>query len=134
MWQLSATEVVDKLKTSEVSPLEMVDVAISRIQKIEPYINALPIQFFDEARDIAKQFKLPKNPSLGWLGGLPIVIKDYNDVAGQLTTYGSPIYANNRPKQDDLTVAPFEVMVQYPWQNQTFLNLQAVTLLIQFGV
>ena len=105
MWQLSATEVVNKLKTGEVSPLEMVDVAIERIQKVEPHINALPIQFFDEARDVAKKFKRPKNPPLGWLGGLPIAIKDYNDVAGQLTTYGSPIYANNRPKQDDLTVA-----------------------------
>ena len=55
MWQLSATEVVNKLKTGEVSPLEMVDVAIERIQKVEPHINALPIQFFDEARDVAKK-------------------------------------------------------------------------------
>ena len=46
MWQLPATEVVNKLKTGEVSPLEIVDVAIARIQKVEPYINALPIQFF----------------------------------------------------------------------------------------
>jgi len=74
MWQLSATEVVNKLKTGEVSPLEIVDVAIERIQKVEPHINALPIQFFEEARDIAKKFKRPKNPSLGWLGGLPIAI------------------------------------------------------------
>jgi glutamate/aspartate transport system ATP-binding protein len=70
MWQLSATEVVKKLKTGEVSPLEIVDVAIARIQKVEPHINALPIQFFEEARDIAKKFKRPKNPSLGWLGML----------------------------------------------------------------
>ena len=99
MWQLSATEVVNKLKTGEVSPLEIVDVAIERIQKVEPHINALPIQFFDEARDVAKKFKRPKNPPLGWLGGLPIAIKDYNDVAGQLTTYGSPIYANNSARR-----------------------------------
>ena len=101
MWQLPATEVVNKLKTGEVSPLEIVDVAIARIQKVEPHINALPIQFFDEARNIAKKFKQQKNPPLGWLAGLPIAIKDYNDVTGQLTTYGSPIYANNRPIQDD---------------------------------
>jgi len=105
MWQLPATEVVNKLKTGEVSPLEIVDVAIAIIQKVEPHINALPIQFFDEARDIAKKFKQQKNPPLGWLAGLPIAVKDYNDVAGQLTTYGSPIYANNRPIKDDLTVA-----------------------------
>jgi amidase len=32
-------------------------------------------------------------------------VKDYNDVAGQLTTYGSPIYANHRAATDDRTVA-----------------------------
>ena len=41
----------------------------------------------------------------GWLAGLPIAVKDYNDVAGQLTAAGSPIYANHRAAEDDRTVA-----------------------------
>ena len=105
MWQLSATDVVQQLRNGGVSPLEVVDIAIARIEKVEPHINALPIRFFDEAREIAKTFKHPKNSDPGWLSGLPVVIKDYNDVAGQLTTYGSPIYAHNRPSHDDRTVA-----------------------------
>jgi amidase len=92
MWQLPATEVVNKLKTGEVSPLEIVDVAIARIQKVEPYINALPIQFFDEARDIAKKFKQQKNPPLGWLAGLPIAVKDYNDVADDRSSFLNHAY------------------------------------------
>ncbi len=41
----------------------------------------------------------------GWLAGLPIAVKDYNDVAGQLTTYGSPIFAEHRAPADDRTIA-----------------------------
>ena len=57
MWQLSATDVVQQLRNGGVSPLEVVDIAIARIEKVEPHINALPIRFFDEAREIAKKFK-----------------------------------------------------------------------------
>ena len=34
--------------------------------------------------------------SPGWLAGLPMAVKDYNDVAAQLTTYGSPVFAEYR--------------------------------------
>src|SRR5262249_25647871 len=89
----------------ELSPVEVVEAAASRIEAVEPKVNALPIRFFDEARDYAKRFgrKSPDDP--GWLAGLPIVIKDYNDVAGQLTTNGSPIFAEYRAPADDRTVA-----------------------------
>ena len=56
LWRLTATEAVAKLRRREVSPLEMVDAASSRIEAVEPKINALPIRFFDEAREMAKRF------------------------------------------------------------------------------
>jgi amidase len=105
LWQLSATEAVDKLCGAEVSPLEMVEAAAARITAVEPHINALPIRFFDEARAQAKAFRRQPADHPGWLAGLPIAIKDYNDVGGQLTTYGSPIFAEHRPPTDDRTVA-----------------------------
>jgi hypothetical protein len=37
----------------------------------------------------------------GWLAGLPIAIKDYNDVEGQLTTYGAPMFAEHGALADD---------------------------------
>jgi amidase len=66
---------------------------------------------FEQARTVAK--RLPRKTSKetdrsGWLAGLPIAVKDYNDVAGQITTYGSPIFANNVVPQSDLTVAVLE--------------------------
>jgi amidase len=105
LWQLSATQAVDKLRRAEVSPLDMVEAAAARIAVVEPHINALPIRFIDEARAQAKAFRRQPADHPGWLAGLPIAIKDYNDVAGQLTTYGSPIFAEHRPPADDRTVA-----------------------------
>jgi amidase len=105
LWQLTATDAVTRLREGDVSPLEMVDAAAKRIAAVEPRINALPIRFIDEARAQAKALRRDANDHPGWLAGLPIAIKDYNDVAGQLTTNGSPIYADNRPAADDRTVA-----------------------------
>jgi amidase len=83
----------------------MVDAAAARIEAVEPKVNALPIRFLDEARAHAKAFRPASEDHPGWLAGLPIAVKDYNDVAGQLTTAGSPIYANHRAREDDRTVA-----------------------------
>jgi amidase len=105
LWQMTATEAVDRLRRGEVSPLDMVDAAAERIAAVEPKVNALPIRFLDVAKEQAKAFRRDASEHPGWLAGLPIAVKDYNDVAGQLTTNGSPIYANNIAAADDRTVA-----------------------------
>ncbi|MEZ5651042.1 MAG: amidase family protein [Burkholderiaceae bacterium] len=105
LWELSASEAVRLLRDRKVSPVEMLDAAIARIEAVDGEINALPIRFFDEARDEAANARPLPSPSPGWLAGLPVAIKDYNDVGGQLTTYGAPVFADNRPAHDDRTVA-----------------------------
>src|SRR6476469_7677864 len=105
LWRLTATEAVDRLRRREVSPLEMVDAAATRIEAIEPKVNALRIRFIDVARTQARAFRHEANDHPGWLAGLPIAVKDYHDVEGQLTTAGSPIFADHRAEADDRTVA-----------------------------
>lgn len=105
LWQLTAVDAVSRLRRGEVSPLEMVDAAAARIETIEPRVNALPIRFLDVARDQARDFRRERRDHPGWLAGLPIAVKDYNDVGGQRTTYGSPIYERHVPAADDRTVA-----------------------------
>jgi amidase len=102
---LTATETVALLRAGRVSPLELVDAAIARIEGCDGDINALPIRFFDVARDEARRFRTGDADHAGWLGGLPVAIKDYNDVGGQLTTCGSPIFARHVAAEDDVTVA-----------------------------
>jgi amidase len=115
--RLTATEAVALLKTRQVTPLELIDAAIKHIEAVDPQVNALPIRFFDQARAVAKSLpgKTPKETDRrGWLAGLPIAVKDYNDVAGQVTTYGSPIFARNVAPESDLTVAVLEASGAIP--------------------
>ncbi|HJQ59944.1 MAG TPA: amidase family protein [Vineibacter sp.] len=102
---LTATEAVALLRAGRVSPLEMVDAAAARIEARDGPINALPIRFFEVAREEARRFRHDGEGRPGWLAGLPMAIKDYNDVGGQLTTCGSPIFADHVAATDDITVA-----------------------------
>ncbi len=104
---LTAVEAVALLRSKRVSPLEMVEAAARRIEAVDGQVNALPIRFLDVAREEARRFRADGGGSEapGWLAGLPIAVKDYNDVGGQLTTNGSPIYARNVAAADDVTVA-----------------------------
>jgi amidase len=101
LFQLTATEAVARLRTGEISPLELIDAAEARIRAVEPDINALPTLCLDRARAHAKRLMAGRDCGArdepGWLAGLPVAIKDLADVAGVRTTYGSPIFADHVP-------------------------------------
>jgi len=69
----------------EVTPLELVDAAIERIERHNPALNAVVYKAYDEARDRAKG-PLPEGP----FKGVPFLIKDLGmPVAGWPRSYGS---------------------------------------------
>ena len=47
---LDATEQAELVRCKEVSPLELVDAAITRIEKVNPQLNAVITPLFDKAR------------------------------------------------------------------------------------
>ena len=107
--KMSATEAVARLRSKEVSPLDLVEASIQRIETVDTKVNALPIHCFEQARDQAKTIDVEAhsaNPKS--LCDLPIAVKDYNDLCGAVTTYGSPIFADNVAKQSDATVRQLE--------------------------
>ena len=112
--QLTASDAVQKLRSGDISPLDMISAAEKRIAEVEPAINALPTLCLERARDHAKRLMSVKdkkqNHPPGWLAGLPVAIKDLTDVAGVRTTYGSPIYANYIPKTSHPLVERIEAM------------------------
>ncbi len=99
--QLTAREAVRRLAKGDITPLDLIDAAEKRIAACEPAINALPTLCLDRARDHAKRLmkgqRREAEREAGWLGGLPVAIKDVNDVAGVRTTYGSPIFKDHVP-------------------------------------
>src|ERR1700712_1913955 len=110
--RMSATEAVARLRNREISPLELIDAAEARIAEVEPQVNALPTLCFERAREHAKRLMAERYPLTanepGWLGGLPVSIKDLTDVAGGRTTYGSPIFKDHVPTRSHPLVERIE--------------------------
>ena len=96
---LDAVRAVELLKSGDVSPVELVDAAAARIEAVNGPVNAVVTPCLEAAREAALNVDADTP-----LAGLPIVVKDLNEVAGVRTTYGSPIYADNVPARDDVVV------------------------------
>src|SRR5687767_7805186 len=74
----------------EISPRELVDACIDRIESADPQVNAMVTRCFDRARTEAAQAEaaVMAGGPLGPLHGLPIGIKDLSEMAGVRTTFG----------------------------------------------
>jgi amidase len=111
LWRLSAREAVARLKRKELTPLELIDAAAARIERVEPQVNALPILCLERARAQARRLLEkghPAEPGPGYLYGLPVVVKDTLAVAGVRHTEGSPIYADRVAAASDVAVQTLE--------------------------
>ena len=105
---MTACEIVALLKKGEITPLDLLEAAERRIEAVDPHVNALPTLCFDRARDHARRLMDKPISERGRLAGLPMPIKDLNEVAGVLTTHGSPIYKDHIPETSDIVVANLE--------------------------
>jgi amidase len=104
----TANAVVDKLKTGEVTPIDLLDVLEKRIAEVDGQVNALPTLCFDRARANAKAMMQKKPAERGLLAGLPIPIKDLFDVKGTRNTQGSPIFKDAISTKSDIVVENLE--------------------------
>src|SRR5437667_12499248 len=84
----TACAVVGKLRSGEVTPLDLLDVLEKRIAEVDSKVNALPTLCFDRARTHAKALMQKPVGQRGLLAGIPVPIKDLTNVAGVLTTQG----------------------------------------------
>ena len=106
---LTATECVSLLKKGEISPRDLIDASVSRMDQVDGQVNALPIRCLDRA---LKQSGNARSDTV--LAGLPIAIKDYNNVGGVRTTFGSPIFSDYVPEHSDATVKQLEASGAVP--------------------
>src|SRR4051794_8443217 len=106
--QATACAVVGKLKSGDVTPLDLLDAVQARIAEVDGDVNALPTRCFERARAHAKALMDKPVEQRGLLAGLPVPIKDLTAVAGVLTTQGSPIYKDTVPQRSDVLVEHLE--------------------------
>ena len=104
---LSATEMRRMIGARQLSPVELLDACIARIEQTNPYVNAVTATCFDRARAEARtaETAVMSGRPLGLLHGLPLGVKDLENTQGLLTTFGSPIYRANVPAADNELVA-----------------------------
>ena len=104
----SACEVVDRLSTGDISPLDALDALQARVESVDHLVNALPTRCFERARGHADRLMAISPEERGLLAGLPVPIKDLTEVAGVRTTYGSRLRENFVPEQSDILVETLE--------------------------
>src|SRR5262245_36376320 len=104
---LTATEVRALIGAKRLSPVELTESCIKRIETVDHAVNAMVARDLDGARKAARESEaaVMRGDPLGPLHGLPIGVKDLIDAAGLPTTYGSPIFKDNMAKSDEAVVA-----------------------------
>ena len=104
---LTAVEARRLIGRKALSPLELTDSCIARIEAVDGNVNAMVTRCFDRARSEAKaaEHAVARGDDLGLLHGLPMGVKDLNVTEGVLTTYGSPIHVENVPLEDERIIA-----------------------------
>src|SRR5437870_1905523 len=102
----TATELASLIRSREVSPVEVIDAHLRRIESINPSLNAI-VTLAEDAIDHARaaDSALSKGETAGPLHGVPFTVKDTIDTQGLRTTSGTQIRAHHVPERDAPVVA-----------------------------
>ncbi len=99
-----ATELAAAIRARQLSPVEIMDAVLARIDALNPQLNAFLAIDPEGALAAARQAEaaVMRGDELGVLHGLPVSIKDLEPTAGLRCTYGSKFYADNIATTDGL--------------------------------
>jgi aspartyl-tRNA(Asn)/glutamyl-tRNA(Gln) amidotransferase subunit A len=103
---LTASEMLDGYADRRLSPVDVVEAVLARIDRLDPQLNSVVHLDANAARKGAHQAEraLREGQLTGPLHGVPVGIKDVIDVAGMPTTCHSKILAGNQRDQDAAVV------------------------------
>ncbi|MBR0643317.1 amidase [Plastoroseomonas hellenica] len=104
---LTAVEARRLIGSRKLSPVELLESCQARIDAVNPAINAMVAEDRGAALAAARaaEAAVMRAEELGPLHGLPVGIKDLEEVQGLRTTYGSPIFRDFVPEADCAMVA-----------------------------
>ena len=98
---LSLAQIADSIARRTISPLELANAYLARIERLNPQLNAFVTVTADRARQDAKRLteRLTRG-SVAAPSGAPIAHKDLFETAGILTTAGSRLFERHVPRRD----------------------------------
>lgn len=105
--ELPAVELADAIARRELSSVEAVEACIARIEAVQPALNAVVAERYEQARAEAREAdrQLAAGEPAGPLHGLPVSIKECLDVTGLPSTCGWTRLADNLAESDEPHVA-----------------------------
>lgn len=104
--RLSAIEIADAIRRKKLSVREVVTAFLDRIETVNPLVNAI-VSLRDRGDILREADAADSRRRVGETGplfGLPIAIKDLASTIGLRTSFGSPIFADFVPQEDDFFV------------------------------
>ncbi|MBI5017596.1 MAG: amidase [Deltaproteobacteria bacterium] len=95
------------VRARELSPVEVVEETLRRIEEVNPRLNAFVLVDADGALREARRLEeaLSAGEAVGPLAGVPVGVKDLEDAAGLVTSFGSLLYRTNEARADSVQVA-----------------------------
>src|SRR5437763_7358931 len=109
---LDAIAQAELVRSGEMSPTELVDAAIARIEKLDPELNAVIHRRFERAREEAADSALPDGP----FRGVPFLVKDLF-----APTAGDPMHNGMRSLRDANYVAPSDNVLTARYRRAGFV-------------
>jgi len=103
---LDLGDLADALRARRWSAAAVTEAALQRIEQLDAGLRAFCTLDADGARAQAAQIdaRLASGEDCGPLAGVPVAVKDLICTAGLRTTFGSRLYADHLPEEDDVVV------------------------------
>lgn len=103
----SALELTGLIRSKDLSPVELMEETLHRIEAVNPALNAFVAMRAEQATEEAKELgeRIASGMDPGPLAGIPLGVKDLEDVKGMVTSFGSIPYKDNAVYQDSVQVA-----------------------------
>jgi amidase len=103
---MSAVEIAGLIRAKKLSAREALAAHLTQIERVNPKVNAIVTLVPELAKAAAARADemQARGEILGPLHGLPVAHKDLLDTRGIRTTFGSPLYKDNVPTEDDIVV------------------------------
>src|SRR5712671_1514455 len=107
MYWKPAHELAAMIRRRDIKAAELMDLTIKRIEQTNPNLNAFCALRADQALKEARALdeKIARREQVGPLAGLPLGVKDLEDVSGLPTTHGSKAFKDHMPGADSVQVS-----------------------------